>query len=169
MSLQAFIVDEAILSVFPTDAAGNPITTSPVWLGASIHGLRISESLTEVIDRPSGVKYGQTHHVDEEHLISIDRLWVTDVPVVTPPDNLAVLLGATDIGQPFPAQNGTDYTLRRGMRYVVPIVWQDAFDANRFHYRVYYGVTDRSHEISGSGADGEINSAINWRAEFYLK
>lgn len=166
--LNTFTVPEAIVSVYPTDANGEAITASPVWLGASVKGLHITERLVEVVDHPSGAPYGVAHHIDEEHSISMERLWIAETPLVSPPEDLAIALAATDIGQPFGVTNGTDYRLRRNMRYIVPIIWQDESDPTSFIYRVYYGVTDQSHNLSASGADGEKTSVITWRAEYYL-
>ena len=168
MPLETFTIPEASISIYPVDALGLPITSSPIWLGACATGLQISESLTEVIDYPTGVTHGQAHHTDEQHSIAIDRLWVVDVTLAAPPANITAEIVTRIIGGTAPVTNGTDYRLRRNQKYIAIIVWQDGDDPNRFIYRVYYGVTDRKHNLSGSGVDGEIGSQIEWRAEYYL-
>lgn len=163
--LEAWIVDEAIISIFPVDDDGSPITSTPVWLGRVATGLKISHRAIGVVDHPTGAPYGIRHIVDEEHQIQLDRTWVTDVPGVTPPGGdigVAIANGANP-------GNGIDYTLQRDKQYILTIVWQNAEDPNRFYYRVYYGVTDVSHDVDATGgADSAFESAITWAAQYYL-
>ena len=167
MALQTFLIDEATVSVYPTDAEGNPITSNPVWLGLQAEGIRILDSLEEIEDRPSGVEYPEITHGAERHEVTITRLWEVDVPLVEQPDDLRVDLATLNLGGDPPAENGLDYQLRPNQDYVVVIVWEDESDRRRFHYRVYYGVTDRSHELDGRTGEGN-RSVLAFRAKYFL-
>jgi hypothetical protein len=160
MSREAYIVDEAIISIFPLDVNGAADTANPIWFGEGVTGLRFVDTLVEVKDYPTGVPYGKVHHVDESHDITIERLWEVDVPAVEPP--------AGDIGVEVieaTLDNGTEPKLRPDQEYIMSVVWQNKEDPTRFHWRVYYGVTDVSQELSGVGNDGAFNATYAFRAQ----
>ncbi len=167
MPLEAFIVDEAIVSIFPVDATGAPMVNSPVWLGECVTGLRIMDSLKEVVDYATGTPYGKAHHVDEEHEIAMDKLWVVDIPI-----------GNTDLSGDIGVSvlpsggsrldNGKDYKLQPDQEYVMSIVWQNKEEPGKWYWRVYYGVTDRSAQLAGSGVDSQFDVSYLWRAQYMV-
>lgn len=166
MPLHTFSIDEAEISLFPVDSEGRPITDSPLWLGAAAQHVEITEALEELEDRPSGSAHPVVHHGAELHEITLGRIWELQVPIVDHPENLAVTL-ATDLPASTPAANGNDYRLRPGQEYVLVIQWEDEDDPQRFHWRVYYGVTDRSYNLSGDSAE-DNQAQHRWRAKYYL-
>jgi hypothetical protein len=166
MPLETFTIDQAIISVFPTDAGGLAITSDPIWLGQSVTGVEITEEIDQIIDRPSGELYPEVHHGAVKHEVSIERLWEVMVPLVDPPEELAVTLAATDQGGPL-ASNGIDYKIRTDRDYVMVILWVDDEDERRNHFRIYYGVRDKSHGVGGRSATGK-RSQIVLTANYYL-
>lgn len=162
----AFSVAEGQISIFPTDADGNAITTDPIYLGAVFENLTIHEGLEEIMDRPSGVVYPEAHHGAEEHTFDFEKLWEVELPLVDPPADLIPVILPSPGEQPI--TNGKDYKLRPNTYYVVVFKWQDERDPTRFHYRIYHGVTDRSHDVSGSESDNGHRSRFSFRAQYYL-
>ena len=167
MALYTFTVEEAEISVFPTDSDGVAITDTPLWIGLNAENIQLTSSLEEIEDRPSGMPYPEVHHGAESHEITIGRLWETDVPGVTQPSNLSELLAVADLVNNPPAQNAIDYRLTPNRVYVVVIKWSEELDPDKFIYRVYYGVTDRSYELSGN-IDSGMQASHKWRAAYYL-
>ena len=169
MPLHTFTVSECEISVFPVDADGEALTDNPLWLGASADNIQISDSLEQIEDRPTGVPYPQVHHGAELHEITIGRIWETEVPVVTQPDELSISLAEADLANDVrPAANAQDYHLRPGQKYLVVLKWADDSEPDKFAYRIYYGVTDASFELSGDQADSGKQATHKWRAEYYL-
>ncbi len=167
MPHQAFIVDEAIISIFPVDANGNPMVNAPIWLGECVTGLRIADTLKEVADYPTGAPYGKVHHVDESHEISIQKLWLVDIPMENPTPSGDIGVDVLPSGQSR-LNNGNDYRLQPDQEYVMSIVWQDKENPSQWYWRVYYGVTDCSFELSGNGIDGEFGASHLWRAQYMV-
>lgn len=162
MSRRTFTVDEADIYLYPVDASGVADTASPLWLGEGAKNLRLTEELVEVIDRPTGVNYGEAHHVDESHTISIGKIFEVDSPAAGLPDPASIALGTNN-----PAENALAYKPRRGQTYVMVIVWQDQREANVYHHRCYFGVTARTNDLGGD-VEGQIDEQMSFRAQYYI-
>ncbi len=139
-----FLLREAVISLYLTDAAGNPITSAPVWCGAVANSLKLGLTWQEGLSFSSGDAYKTAHHEDEMHTIDIERTWV--------------IRSGTPAEAAGPERNG---------RYVMEIIWNDVRE-RIWHKRVYYGVTGRSSDLVSEGAR-QLNNPQSYRAERFTR
>ncbi len=139
MAEQVFTVSAAVINLYLIDGAGAVVST-PVWIGACAEGLKLLYRFDIVKSRPTGVPYPKVHHVNEEHEIRIDRLWVID---------------------------GQDFEMERNQRYVMQILWEDPNGAAGTHTRTYYGVTNNSADLNSEG-HFELRHDQVFNAEYYV-
>lgn len=166
MSREAFTVAEAQISIWPSDANGEPVLSCPLVVGAGVENLTIEEELEEVVDRPSGVPYPIAYHGAEIHSFSFERAWSPDVTGDDPPADLAVEATAGNIAVGH--GNAIDVRLQPNTNYVAVLVFQDMYDATKWVYRCYFGVTDQKRSLSGNAAEEGIRSKQSFRAQYYL-
>jgi hypothetical protein len=114
---------EATLALYPADATGQPITTTPIWMGACAENLRLAQSMKVVETTPGGRAYPKRHPLVATHDIQIGRIWVL-------PD----------------ATGSSDYVLPTG-QMVLDILWEDE-EGDGWQRRTYYGVTAKSYDLS---------------------
>ena len=132
-----FTLTEAEVALYPVDEDGDPISTSPVFLGCQAEDIRLTHRFERIVTKPTG-EIAKVHHLGEEHEISFGRLWLIqqpDTPDGTPTDYRPVAAGAGNTG-----------------RYVLIIAWQSSGDAaiemkDRWVARIYTGVTTDSFEV----------------------
>lgn len=116
-------LQEAILSFYPTDPDGNPLTTAPLHAGALANQLRLREELEEAVWPASGDAFARAYHTGEQHVIEIERTWV--------------------VRRTLPG-----FRLARNQQLCLDIVWQ----SDRVWYRRRYRyVTGRSQELESRG------------------
>ena len=65
---------EAVLKLYLQSEAGG--TGEEVWFGACAANLKLHDEFSEVLLASSGDAYRTAYHVDEEHTIEIERLWI---------------------------------------------------------------------------------------------
>lgn len=136
------LLREAVISLYPADAQGNPIISAPVWAGVCANGLRLGLRWNETLSFSSGDRYKTAHHEDEEHAIEIDRTWI--IRTASPGEASG------------PERNG---------RYVLEIVWNDLLQ-KIWHKRVYFGVTGRSSDLNSDGPRAHGNPQV-FRAQYF--
>jgi hypothetical protein len=137
------LLREAVISLYPADATGNPITTAPVWCGTVANGLKLGLTWMESLSFSSGDYYKTAHHDDEAHVIDIERTWI--IRSATPGEAVG------------PQRNG---------RYVLEIVWNDVRE-RIWYKRLYYGVTARSSDLNSDGARAHSNPQ-SFRAQYFV-
>jgi hypothetical protein len=137
------LLREAVISLYPADAAGAPLVAAPVWAGACANGLRLGQSWEEQLSYSSGDRFKTAHHADELHAIEIDRTWI--IRTTSPGETSAP---------------------ERNARYVMEIVWNDV-RARIWHKRLYYGVTGRASDLNSDGPR-QHNNAQSYRAETFV-
>lgn len=120
MAEQIFTLDNAVISLYRSNAAGDGKVGGALYLGANAAGLRLVYSFDEVDSWPSGEPYAITHHVNESHEISIERVWLV---------------------------NGEEFVMERNALYVLEITWKWHYDEAQTRTRTYYGVTNRSANL----------------------
>lgn len=165
MPSQAFLVSEAIVSIYPTDSDGYADTHNPILVGGAVEGLSIHDGVEEIEDRPTGALYPEIHHGAEQHSFEFDHIWAPNVSGETPISDLTVSSAIAGIVQ---AKNAVDLNLSPNVHYVVVFVWQDANNPDLWIYRTYYGVTDRTHDIAANGSDSAMSSKKSFRAAYFL-
>jgi len=156
---EPFCLYEAVLTLYPAAADGRAITGAAVWWGAVANGLRLGFELEAVTLMGSGERYGTSRHVDEQHVIEVDRTWIV----------------RTSAG---------DFRPGRNQQYVLEIVWtamgkrapgQPAGNpagvggfpvGGQWYRRTYYGVTGRTANWDSRGVL-ELAARQSWRAQRY--
>lgn len=138
------LLREAVISLYPADASGEPIIAAPLWCGTVANSLRLGLTWQEGLSYSSGDYYKTAHHEDESHAIEIDRTWI--IRSASPGENVG------------PERNG---------RYVMEIVWNDVRE-RIWYKRVYYGVTGRSSDLNSDGAR-QHNNPQTFRAERFTR
>lgn len=116
---------EAVISLYPEDAEGNAITSSPVWIGARVEAVELDSQLEEVESTPSGAASREFEPLGELHHIRIERIWVLST---------ATLSGSA---------------LTRG-RYVLEILTEDQ-RLRVWHRRTYSDVTMLGNRLRSQG------------------
>jgi len=125
-----FFLHEAVLTLYPAAADGSSLTDVAVWSGALATQLKLRSTLEAMKIMGSGEAFATEHHIDEEHLIEIERTWI-----------LRKVPAAPAIRDFMPARN---------QQYVLEIVWQ----ADGVWYkRAYLGVTGRSVALTSRGTN----------------
>src|SRR5947209_7552813 len=110
---------EAVMSLYPAAADGTAIGSQPVWWGAVANGLRLSLEYDEMLVMGSGDAYATAHHLDERHIIEVERTWLL------PKANIA----ANAAGQ------RVDFVPDRNQRYLLELVWfSDGFWYRRSYF-----------------------------------
>jgi len=137
-----YMLHEAVLSLYPAAADGQAIVAAPVWSGALATGLRMSMEFEEVKLQGAGERYTTAHHVDEEHVLTIDRTWL--------------------IRRAAP----TDFVPRRNQQYVLEWVWYDSRERT-WYQRQYFGVTARRVEWTSAGTN-HFGTQQVWRAQRFV-
>ena len=90
---------EAVASLYPADAYGEPDLGNPVWLGGCVHGGRIDSALTTRQRQRTGAPHAKPVQGPETHTVELQRLWVV-------------------------GQSGQNWQPARG-RHVLDLTWQD--------------------------------------------
>lgn len=67
---------EATVSLYPQDAAGAPVVSAPIWLGACIEKVAIRETWLKREIRPTGRRYPRRRPLVPQFEISLDRIWI---------------------------------------------------------------------------------------------
>ncbi len=135
-----YSIPYADIKLYLINADGAP-TGSPVWESACHNQVQVNERFTEKITFPTGARYGITHHVNEDHTVSISSL----MDVV--------------------------YGTHRNSRFVLYIEWKasdvpESAPARRWLNRTYYGVTYQSLDLGGQDASA-MNQGLAFRSQFY--
>lgn len=101
-----------------------------VFLGAPAHRVDLAGSFSEVLSAHSGRATLTTHHVNEEHLLHLERTWVKPT-----------------------APGGTVNPFLRGATYTLAIAWRIPGPGNAVftHTRTYTGVTWQGGSWSSVG------------------
>lgn len=140
--VEPFLLLEAVLTLYPQNSDGEALTDLAVWTGSCANGLKLSESLDELLLAGSGDLYETAYHVGEKHVIEIDRTWMIARP------------------------NAADYKPQRNQQYVLDIVWRSPKDGF-WHRRLYFGVTARNYDLSSSGVR-QFGASQVLRAQRYI-
>ncbi|HVM48385.1 MAG TPA: hypothetical protein VMU04_10175 [Candidatus Acidoferrum sp.] len=147
--LVPFFLHEAVLSLYPLGDDDGILTDAAVWQGALANGLRASLEYEELLGASSGDKYQRAHHVDERHVLEIERTWLLRGPVLADPGH----------------GPGLDAVPGRNQRYALEMVW---FSQGYWYRRWYWGVTAR---LTGwdSVRTLEFGQKQSWRAERFTE
>lgn len=120
------ILAHATLTLYHADAAGNPILSEPVWMGARVEELELLQEIEELETTPSGAIHPEFTQGFESHEIRIGRIWVLSSR---------------------PA--GRDYQMSRGQ--FVMIIFGEERSTGIWHKRTYYGVQARRYDLRSRG------------------
>lgn len=145
-----FLLVEAKISLFVADAAGQPILTKPVWVGARAENVELNAEITDVDATPSGAAYDQYAQLSEGHEISIERIWVLPLGANAGPGAAAL----------------TDFDLARG-RFVMQVFWLDR-KTRLWHQRTYYGVQAKRYGLRSNGIL-HFGSSQVFRAQYFTR
>lgn len=134
------LLGDCTLALYPADAAGDPILSAPVWLGARCEELRTARSFERLQRRPTGAIHPSQIAGAESNEIEMDRIWV------------------------IPLDRPRDFDLARG-EFVLIIHGKDR-RTELWHKRIYYGVRGFSYAHSSRG---QVNFVTEQRftAEFF--
>jgi hypothetical protein len=155
-----FFLQEAVLSLYPMDAQGLPMTDYPVWLGAVANALRMGMDYEELLQASSGDRYQTAHHLDERHSVEIERTWLLRKPVLAG--------GGGDFGDTSglsPTASALDGIPPRNQRFALEIVW---WSEGYWYRRWYWGVTARSAAWD-SLRTLHFGARQSWRAERFTE
>lgn len=146
MDILPLFLSEATLSLYPTDAAGNPIMGNAVWIGALATGLGLRLGFEGELSFASGDRFKTDHHVDEHHVIEINRNWFTRKN--TP---------------------GEQASPQRNTNYVLDIIWSDKDELGIYywHRRQYFGVTARTADLASEGTKHFSQPQV-FRAQYFI-
>lgn len=136
-----FFLREAAIALYPQNSSGEALTDQAIWTGALVNGLRIRRDFEELRIAPTGAAYKKTFHVDEEHLLELERVW---------------FIRKTDLA---------DYEPRRNQEYVLEIVW---YDGAYWLKRTYYGVTAMGDELVSFGTN-QFGNPQRLRAQRFVQ
>jgi len=140
-----FFLHEAVLTLYPAAADGSALTGLPVWWGALANRLRSRLDYDELLLAASGDYYAAAHHLDEQHVIEIDRSWLLRKHLLA------------------------DFVPGRNAHYVLEAVFNSGALGDRWWYkRTWYGVTARSVSWDSNGANQFLNSQT-WRAQRFTQ
>lgn len=139
MAERVFTVSAATVSLYQIDGDGE-VVGDPVWLGACAEGVKLAYRFEQVVSRPTGVPYPKVHHVNEEHEISIERLWVVD---------------------------GQEFQMERNQRFIMQIEWEEPSGGSGTHTRTYYGVTNQSADMESREVFEFLQNQV-FAAEYFV-
>ena len=148
----------ATISLYPVLAGsttrsfpwGRADVENPVFMGAEANALRLIKRFEEVVTRPTGRAHPEVRHINEEHEISIQRLWITRT------------------------ESGTheDYEIERNEQFVLLVAWQESapmeIESSAWLARVYYGVKLSTFDLASQDSISFLGEQAI-RAEFYRK
>lgn len=156
-----FVIEWASLSLFSIEAGsatraqpwGRPDPGKPIFSGLDAENIRINERLESSERRPSGFKFPLPRHLSKEHIISVDRLWVTKPKEGDPTDP-------------------DDYVLKPNTLMCMYLLWREPVNGKTdaetaWKSRTYYGVTGPEYNISGSAESVSFTGDQSFRAMFY--
>lgn len=132
---------EARVTLYPADAAGAPVLSQPLWLGAEAEELTLSGTWLTAETRPTGVAYPRRHNLIPLHEIQLGRVWAL------PLDQLAGFQG--------------EHTT-----YVLDLVWQEA-ESGQWHRRTYYGVTLLTEAFASRSMDSGFSENQSFAAQYF--
>jgi hypothetical protein len=127
-----FVIEEADIQLLVDS------NRQKVWLGGCAQNLVLTDEFTEAVLQRPGRKFGQVKHVDEQHTIEIESVW---------------LLNDDALQEPAMPR------IERGQVYRLIITWTDE-DTHETNRRTYLGVTGRAQRV---GANAFQN--LTFRAE----
>lgn len=139
MPEQVFTLSAATINLYLIDGDG-AVVADPVWMGACAEGLRMAYRFEKVVSRPTGVPYPKVHHINEEHEVTIDRVWVL---------------------------NGGEFEMQRNQRFILVIEWEDSDWEAGSHKRTYYGVTNNSADLVSQEVH-ELKQNQVFNAEYFI-
>jgi len=141
MPEQVFTLDNAEISLYRSNAAGNDKAGDALYAGACAYGLRLAYSFDEVESWPTGSQYAVIHHINEQHEISIERLWLID-------------------------SDGNEFEMERNALYVLEVKWVDHDAPTAWRMRTYYGVTNRSANLDSQSVHEFVQPQV-FRARWF--
>ncbi len=135
-----YSIPHAEVSIYAVDENGVP-TGAAVWSSLCHNQIQVTERYTEKITYPTGVKYGVTHHINEEHEISIRALM------------------------------DLSYGAHRNTRYVLFISWlqsdlPESAEDRKWIARTYYHATYKNLDVGGQDADASMQGS-SFRSQFF--
>lgn len=136
-----FFLHEAVLTLYPAAADGSSLTELAVWSGALANQLKVRSALEPFKITGSGEFYATEHHIDEEHLIEIERTWILR------------------------RQFLQDFMPARNQQYVLEMVW--SVD-NVWYKRAFLGVTGRSVILESRGTNQFVTGQV-FRAQRFVE
>lgn len=141
MAERVFTLANADIELFYIDSAGVVINPAS-YVQACAEGIRLIYRFEEIMRRPTGQPYPIARHINEEHLVEIDSLWMLD---------------------------GSEYAMERNREMMLRITWTDPNDdtATATHIRTYRGVTDISADVNSDGVL-EHKQSKRFRAKYYV-
>lgn len=140
-----FFLHEAVLTLYPAAADGTALEGAAVWWGALANRLRHRMDYDEVLIAGSGESYATAHHVDEQHIIEIDRSWLLRKHLLS------------------------DFVPGRNQQYVLEAVFNSGPLADRWWYRrTWFGLTARSVNWDSNGANQFLMGQV-WRAQRFTQ
>lgn len=131
---------EAKLTLYVTQADGS--RGAPVWSGAAAEGFKSVGRWLNVETRPTGRRFPKQHPLVPQYQLSIDRLWAL----------------------PLTALNGFHPTEQT---YIMEVLWTDE-DDQRWHRRVYYGVSISEHSLGSRDIESGHTDGQEFLAEYFV-
>lgn len=139
MRNSAFFLHEAVLTLYPAAADGETITGEAVFTGGLANRLRARMEYESMKVQGTGKAYGRTYHIDEEHVLEIDRTWFVR------------------------RSDAADFKPTRNQQYVLEMVWQ----AGGYWYkRTYYGVTGQTVTWDSQDVNQFLTTQV-FRAQYF--
>jgi hypothetical protein len=133
---------EATLTLYPANAAGEPILTQPLWHGVDGNDLAVRDRWIKTETRPTGSKFPHRHPLVPQFEISIGRVWA------------------------LPLEQLDGFMPGRG-KYVLDITWREDLTRD-WHREVFYGVTISERGRAAKDRDGEFVEEQVWDAEYFV-
>jgi len=137
-----FLLANATLTLYRTNAAGSPITATPVWFGACEEQIRIEERWITAQSTPAGRRYPKRRALVPQYQIGINRLWVQQR------DALGDFVPTSEV-------------------YVLDVLWYDE-EMVVWHRKTFYGVTIDSRTWQSTEVF-ELRDEQMFNAEYYTE
>lgn len=138
-----YTIPFATISIYATDLSGNA-SGDPLWTGACIEDLKLSDSIIQEFSQPSGARYEIAHARNEKHTIEAD--------------------GLMDFSWS-PIRNTT---------YLLYLTWLQAdkiTGVRAWRDRTYFDIVPMASNVGGRGENGSAGNiqSRTWSAAFYME
>lgn len=141
-----YTIPYAILTIWMPNSFGNPFG-SILWTAQCVNQITIKDTLVEKLTKPTGVRYKNTHHVDQDSFVTVSGLVDFTFPLQRNVYFVMYISWIQADQGPVPPK--------------VNAIWRD---------RTYFGVTQMNRGIQGlNESDFHLGQDQQFRSQFFLE